>query len=173
MHAAIPPPLVNRMTDRCKNITLPQTSFADSNNNFLEYGQLCSNELLHHVTRQHSSRMYTARLPTVPGGGGGIFSLPPVNRQTPVKTLPSRNYCNNQLFSLPCKPSSEFVSFWSVDEPMLFCRRLVAYLVELEGHPDVCGTTVNTTDIISIDCIEYRNVLRSTRSLAFRSSEAS
>ena len=30
MHAGIPtpPPFVNRMTDRCKNITLPQTSFA-------------------------------------------------------------------------------------------------------------------------------------------------
>ena len=29
-HAGIPPPppLMNRMTDRCKNITLPQTSFA-------------------------------------------------------------------------------------------------------------------------------------------------
>ena len=29
MHAGIPPPAppVNRMTDRCKNITLPQTSF--------------------------------------------------------------------------------------------------------------------------------------------------
>ena len=26
-----PPPQVNRMTDRYKNITLPQTSFADSN----------------------------------------------------------------------------------------------------------------------------------------------
>ena len=26
-----PPPPVNRMTDRCKNITLPQTSFADGN----------------------------------------------------------------------------------------------------------------------------------------------
>ena len=25
-------PPVNRMTDRCKNITLPQTSFADGNN---------------------------------------------------------------------------------------------------------------------------------------------
>ena len=28
------PPPVNRMTDRCKNITLPQTSFADGNNGF-------------------------------------------------------------------------------------------------------------------------------------------
>ena len=27
------PPPVNRMTNRCKNITLPQTSFADGNNN--------------------------------------------------------------------------------------------------------------------------------------------
>ena len=27
-----PPPPVNRMTDRCKNITLPQTSFAGGNN---------------------------------------------------------------------------------------------------------------------------------------------
>ena len=26
---ADPPPSVNRMTDRCKNITLPQTSFVD------------------------------------------------------------------------------------------------------------------------------------------------
>ena len=26
-----PPPPVNRMTDRCKNITLPQTSFASGN----------------------------------------------------------------------------------------------------------------------------------------------
>ena len=29
-----PSPPVNRMTDRCKIITLPQTSFAGSNNNF-------------------------------------------------------------------------------------------------------------------------------------------
>ena len=28
----IPPPPLNRMTDRCKNITLPQTSFAGGNN---------------------------------------------------------------------------------------------------------------------------------------------
>ena len=28
----IPPPPMNRMTDRCKNITLPQTSFAGGNN---------------------------------------------------------------------------------------------------------------------------------------------
>ena len=32
MHAGITPPPVNRMTDRCKNITLPQTSFAGGNN---------------------------------------------------------------------------------------------------------------------------------------------
>ena len=31
MHAGIPPAPVNRMTDRCKNITLPQTSFAGGN----------------------------------------------------------------------------------------------------------------------------------------------
>ena len=35
-HARLPTthtsPLVNRMTDRCKNITLPQTSFAGGNN---------------------------------------------------------------------------------------------------------------------------------------------
>ena len=31
-HAGIPPPPVNRMTDRCKIITLPQTSFAGGNN---------------------------------------------------------------------------------------------------------------------------------------------
>ena len=29
-------PPVNRMTDRCKNITLPQTSFADSNKQMLQ-----------------------------------------------------------------------------------------------------------------------------------------
>ena len=29
-----PPPLVNRMTNWCKNITLPQTSFAGNNNYF-------------------------------------------------------------------------------------------------------------------------------------------
>ena len=29
-HAGMPPPM-NRMTDRCKNITLPQTSFAGGN----------------------------------------------------------------------------------------------------------------------------------------------
>ena len=39
-------PPVNRMTNRCKNITLPQTS-------------------LQAVTRQHSSRMHTTRLETV------------------------------------------------------------------------------------------------------------
>ena len=27
-------PLVNRMTDSCKNITLPETSFSGGNNNF-------------------------------------------------------------------------------------------------------------------------------------------
>ena len=31
MHAGIAPPM-NRMTNRCKNITLPQTSFAGGNN---------------------------------------------------------------------------------------------------------------------------------------------
>ena len=31
-------PPVNRMTNRCKNITLPQTSFAGSNNEY-DYGQ--------------------------------------------------------------------------------------------------------------------------------------
>ena len=31
MHAGIPPAAVNRMTDRCKNITLHQTSFAGCN----------------------------------------------------------------------------------------------------------------------------------------------
>ena len=30
-HAGIPHPPVNRMTNRCKNITLPQTSFAGGN----------------------------------------------------------------------------------------------------------------------------------------------
>ena len=30
-HAGIPPPPVNRMTNKCKNITLPQTSFAGGN----------------------------------------------------------------------------------------------------------------------------------------------
>ena len=30
-HAGIPPPPVNRLTDRCKNITLPQTSFVGNN----------------------------------------------------------------------------------------------------------------------------------------------
>ena len=30
-HAGIPPLPVNRMTDRCKNITLPQISFAGGN----------------------------------------------------------------------------------------------------------------------------------------------
>ena len=34
---------VNRMTNRCKNITLPQTSFAGGNNAFLEhYAQVCT-----------------------------------------------------------------------------------------------------------------------------------
>ena len=32
-HALRQTPHVNRMTDRCKNITLPQTSFAGGNNN--------------------------------------------------------------------------------------------------------------------------------------------
>ena len=31
MHAGKPTPTVNRMTHRCKNITLPQTSFAGGN----------------------------------------------------------------------------------------------------------------------------------------------
>ena len=36
MHAGIhPPATVDRMTDTCKNITLPQTSFAGGNNTFL------------------------------------------------------------------------------------------------------------------------------------------
>ena len=37
VHAGIHirPPPVNRMTNRCKNITLPQTSFAGGNNNNL------------------------------------------------------------------------------------------------------------------------------------------
>ena len=37
MHAGMPPPPVNRMTDRCKNITLPQTSFAGGKNSIVEH----------------------------------------------------------------------------------------------------------------------------------------
>ena len=40
LHAGIHPPPVDRMTDRCKNITLPQTSFAGGNKNDLEQGVL-------------------------------------------------------------------------------------------------------------------------------------
>ena len=47
----VPPPTppVNRMTDRCKNITLAKTSFRP-------------------VTRQYSSRVRTVRLPTISCG---------------------------------------------------------------------------------------------------------
>ena len=46
-----PPPPVTRMTDRCKNITLPQTSFAGGkymdksvfNASLHRYGQSCGN----------------------------------------------------------------------------------------------------------------------------------
>ena len=34
------PPLVNRMTDRCKNITLPQTLFAGGNNTKMNFGEI-------------------------------------------------------------------------------------------------------------------------------------
>ena len=49
-HACPPPPPVDRMTHMCKNITLPQTSFAGGKNR---------------VTRLHSSRMHTAHALTV------------------------------------------------------------------------------------------------------------
>ena len=38
---AQPPTPMNRMADRCKNITLPQTSFAGGNYN--SYDNFCSN----------------------------------------------------------------------------------------------------------------------------------
>ena len=41
-------PPVNRMTDRCKNITLPQTSFADGNNNKSRWYFNCNNVRKHH-----------------------------------------------------------------------------------------------------------------------------
>ena len=63
-----PPPPVNRMTDRCKNITFPQTSIAGGNytvivalllTNIRTDPESVSN------TRMHSSRMRTVRLFTV------------------------------------------------------------------------------------------------------------
>ena len=51
------PPLVNRITDNCKNITLPQTSFAGRNNRFLP--ELKGSEI------RHWSRPYHV-LPNLP-----------------------------------------------------------------------------------------------------------
>ena len=39
-HTETPSPAVDRMTDMCKNITLPQTSFAGGNNQILKYGMV-------------------------------------------------------------------------------------------------------------------------------------
>ena len=36
------PPSVDRMTDRCKNITLPRTSFASGINTFVQFKRACS-----------------------------------------------------------------------------------------------------------------------------------
>ena len=87
---------VNRMTNRCKNITLPQTSFVGSNNGSRNPLITGSNRYFYGhtqlATRLHSSRMRTARLLTVsqhalcrrclprggclPGGSAQVGCLP-------------------------------------------------------------------------------------------------
>ena len=84
-HALRQTPPVNRMTNRCKNITLPQTSFAGGNygenvksagkvREFCQSGKVGTMRtsalafLNSNRTRMHSSRMHTAHSSSRPGG---------------------------------------------------------------------------------------------------------
>ena len=100
------------MTNRCKNITLPQTSFAGGNywenvksagkvREFCQSGKVGTMRtsalafLNSNRTRMHSSRMHTAHSSSRPGGlhqapspRPGTHPPPPVDRHTPVNILP-------------------------------------------------------------------------------------
>ena len=54
------PPPVNRMTDRCKNITLPQTSFAGGNNCFKKTQFCIMNDIVNHKRSQYCERHIAA-----------------------------------------------------------------------------------------------------------------